>query len=342
MATSSQAMTLSRSLPTLSLRRLAVTCLVVILLAPCTTVAQERAWELSFTAATDTFILKEPVWTRLTLTNVSGTALPKVGFWGHFYLDGQQQACFSDLAPVDEPVPPPRRRGPKVATPVPPQMVEPGWQRSIVVNLGDVCNLVRRGEKVLGKHSVCYRFDSSSAVSLTPACVSFALQPPEGVDKQAYEAFGHDPLAGNRRYGELLRRFPTSTYTAYLIWKLQVMGIASRDPEKMADSLALGLSHQWNSVPGPGGSAWMSLHGADLVKWRKGWFDTILKHHPNIWFADEVRFRIALDDYLLGDTDGCEAGLEDLAEHGKPYVASKAGELLAAMKAKGMLGEKAK
>jgi len=78
------------------------------------------------------------------------------------------------------------------------------------------------------------------------------------------------------------------------------------------------------------------------VKWRKGWFDTILKHHPNIWFADEVRFRIALDDYLLGDTDGCEAGLEDLAEHGKPYVATKAGELLAAMKAKGMLGEKAK
>jgi len=82
------------------------------------------------------------------------------------------------------------------------------------------------------------------------------------------------------------------------------------------------------------------LKGHEFFACRKSWLQFVLEHHPNIWFADEVRFRIALDDYLLGDTDGCEAGLEDLAEHGKPWVASKAGELLAAMRAKGMLEPK--
>ena len=88
--------------------------------------------------------------------------------------------------------------------------------------------------------------------------------------------------------------------------------------------------------------SWRSYSGEAFLQWRDGWFDLILKDHQQIWFGDELRFVSTLDRYLLGDKDSCAAGLEELAEHGKPYVASKAGELLSAMKAKGMLEEKDK
>lgn len=344
MTSSSRSTTLPGSVQTRPVCRLATGALLLILLAPCVAVAQKRAWQLSFTPVTDTFILKEPVWTRLTLTNVSGTALPKVGFWGHFYLDGQQQACFSDLAPVDEPVPPPRPRGPKVATPVPPQRVEPGWKRSIMVNLGDVCNPVRRGEKVLGKHTVCYRDDERSDLVNLPVCVSFAILPPEGVDRQVYEAFGHEPLAHGDIYRELLRRFPTSTYAAYIVRDHTQPGTQPPDSDVALYAMESG-SMAFGPTPLPCvnpespecrdiGFPPTGLEGA---RRQAAWLDLVLRSHPDIWFADELRFKRAYAAYFLGDDKGCAARLESLANHGKPYVASKAKELLAAMRAKGML-----
>ena len=75
---------------------------------------------------------------------------------------------------------------------------------------------------------------------------------------------------------------------------------------------------------------------------RDHWLNTVLRNHPEIWFADEIRFKLAIDRYRLGESESSVAELEDLAEHGKPYVATKAGDLLSAMKAKGMLQEKEK
>lgn len=79
--------------------------------------------------------------------------------------------------------------------------------------------------------------------------------------------------------------------------------------------------------------------GRAYLEWKVGWFGRALKHHPDVWFADEMRFSRALDRYLLGDKDGCRVELEQLGAKGKPYVAEKAKELLAAMRAKGMLEE---
>jgi len=162
---------------------------------------------------------------------------------------------------------------------------------------------------------------------------------PDGEDREAFDAFSGEPLPFLDRegvQGRLLVRFPSSTYAAYVVWDLQVKGVATRNAEHMADSLALGLTHQWNSVPGPAGS-WRSLYGCAYVEWRRSWLMTILEHHPSIWFGDEVRLQLAQDDYLVGNTEDCAARLRDLAEHGRPDVAAKAAELLAAMKAKGML-----
>jgi hypothetical protein len=171
--------------------------------------------------------------------------------------------------------------------------------------------------------------------------VTVVVVEPEGIDEEAYEAFGRNPLGDSERYGELLRRFPTSTYAAYVVWEYGAKGIVSMPVENLVSYAAGGTSLLGNSVPDASGS-WRSYSGEAFLQWRDGWFDLILKDHQQIWFGDELRFVSTLDRYLLGDKDSCAAGLEELAEHGKPYVASKAGELLSAMKAKGMLEEKDK
>jgi hypothetical protein len=81
----------------------------------------------------------------------------------------------------------------------------------------------------------------------------------------------------------------------------------------------------------------MWLKADELVAWRDRWFASVLKDHPDIWFADDLRFNLALDHYLLGDKAGCEAALEELAASRRPYVAAKVEQLLEAMREKGML-----
>jgi len=172
---------------------------------------------------------------------------------------------------------------------------------------------------------------------------------PQGIDKQAYEAFGPAVVFDSKGQGELLRRFPTSTYAAYVVWKRTWPGLAS----VTTDVPLYGMERGPGSFPpislpcvDPQSAACEDVGfpptGQEGARRQAAWLDLVLRSHPGIWFADELRFKRAYAAFFLGDKDACEAGLEDLAQHGKPYVASKARELLAAMKAKGMLGEKAK
>ena len=174
---------------------------------------------------------------------------------------------------------------------------------------------------------------------------------PDGVDGEAFVFFDEDPAgrmpvpgsieARRRRPGELLRRFPTSTYAAYEVWQNYGRASFRGNTDGFISRMTEDIRRQSNSVPcdqevcGPNG--WMSLSGRDYVEWRVRWFEIVLENHPQIWFADEVRLKLALDHYLLGDHDAAIAGLEGLAEHGGALAAKKCRELLAAMKAKGML-----
>lgn len=177
--------------------------------------------------------------------------------------------------------------------------------------------------------------------------VTVTVVEPKGIDKEAYEAFGRNPLGDSGRYGELLSRFPTSTYAAYVIWSKYAKGWAGVETGRAVGALELGFKHEEGFLPCtkyavPSAAAETLLSGPVHVECRDAWLDVALENRPSIWFADEIRLKLALDRYLLGDKDACATGLEDLAEHGKPYVASKAGELISAMKAKGMLQEKEK
>jgi len=306
--------------------------------------AQEAGWQLSFDVLSTKAVLMEPVWARLHLENVSDQPLPEVKIWGRFYLDSRQRPCRSDMAPPHESVPP-GRAGNAEATPLPFEPRSPGWERSVMVNLGDVCNLIRRGEAVVGHHTVCYRDDASAGLVTRSVCASFEIVLPEGADKRAYEAFDHDPLGNSERWGELLRRFPTSTYAAYVVWKNYLRLVL--DTWSIDSLIELATEPPWsdsNSVPcelpaGCGGRHWRSLKGKAFRMWRLRWAESILTNHPDIWFADQVRLRAALDHYMLGDKPACAAGLEALADHARPEVAAKAKDLLAAMRAKGMLPE---
>ena len=341
MTSSSQAMRLSRSVQTHALRRLAFAFLVLLLLAPCLAAAQERAWQLSLELLSERLILGEPIWADLAVSNVSGHTAPQAVLSGRFYLDGAAKPCRPHSAPAGGGALP-GGEGDTVRPVSPPRTAIHAW-----VDLAYECNLARPQSPEPRVHTICYRDDRSSDLIRSSACVSFVILPPEGVDSQAYEAFDHQPLKYGQHYGELLARFPISTYAAYVVWQKYAKGWAGVKTERTIGGLVLGFKHQTgltlcDSSARPTGEPETRLVGRLYVACRDNWLNLVLKNHPNIWFGDEVRLKLALDRYLLGDKDGCEAGLGDLAEHGKPYVATKAGELLAAMRAKGMLGEASK
>jgi len=308
--------------------------------------AQEQGWQLSFDVVARRFIVKEPIWSTLTVTNTSNTAQPTRGFSGRFYLDDQERACRYDRAPVVETVIDEPSRTAAKTTPVPPMLEPPGATHVARVDLGKECNLVRRGETVIGEHTVCYRDQENASLLSASACVSFVIEAPDGIDKEAYEAFDRNPLGDSERWGELLRRFSTSTYAAYVVWKQGAKGTAGTKVENalhyMAGNVRYGNSAPCDDEARCDNNDWMALSADEIVTWEDRWFDVVLKNHPNIWFSDEVRLKLALDHYLLGDKDGCADSLEELADHGRPDVATKAGDLLSAMKAKGMLEEKGK
>ncbi len=181
--------------------------------------AQKQGWQLSFDVVAKRFIVKEPVWTTLSVTNTSSTVQPTTGFSGRFYLDDQERACRYDRAPVVETVIDEPSGTAIKTTPVPPILEPPGATHVVRVDLGKECNLVRRGETVIGEHTVCYRDQENANLLSASACVSFVIEAPQGIDKEAYEAFGRNPLGDSKRLGQLLHRYPTSTSAMYALWK---------------------------------------------------------------------------------------------------------------------------
>lgn len=321
--------------------------LVVAFAATDVSTAAEPAWQLSFTVQADHVILREPIWTLVAVTNLSGEVVPQAGLYGDLYLDGAERPCRRESLPQF--VPPAGGQGSPTRPMAPPGATVEAW-----LELGDECGLASAGESALGSHRVCYRDELSTNLRSTSACVSFVIETPRGIDKEAYEAFGHDPLADSERYGELLRRFPTSTYVAYAVWKQWGrVRIPEWKTEEDRDATLKWLATNpddeyltWRlpcAAEGEPNAALESRLGARrALMCRDDWLTRVLQEHPRIWFADEVRLRIALDHYRLGERDSGVRAIRDLAQHGRPYVAAKAAELLAALQAKGMLEEATK
>ncbi len=204
------------------------------------------------------------------------------------------------------------------------------------VNISHLC-FDRQARNPLGEHHLCFQWDPTSGRA--PLCVTFTVQAPTGEDAAAYQVFKGDPLA---HPADLLQRFPTSTYTAHIVYQRSgAEGLSESDPSKIAEALTGGMGLMgeiWVPVPGATDKSGLApLSGQAAVDWRLKWFNIILTNHPDIWFADQLRLKRAVDQVALKNYQVGAADLQTLSQQAKPDVAQKAQTILSAMKQKGWI-----
>jgi len=143
---------------------------------------------------------------------------------------------------------------------------------------------------------------------------------------------------------EFLQKFPASTYAAYVVRDLTVSkGLAQVDPARLATLLGGGLRGVARSIPCPpaaGCDPNLRLNGQNrpeqAIDWTARWIDIVLKAHPDIWFADELRLRLALDEIAAGKSSLGASNLENLSRTAPPDIAASANRLLTLVKEKGL------
>lgn len=172
---------------------------------------------------------------------------------------------------------------------------------------------------------------------------------PQGEDEEAYQQLLADVHAGgglsagcdasnaaralSLKAWKLLINHPNSTYLAYQVWYHSYCGLWARRmdvDENLRAIRSQGPEPQF-SVPcdrepcGPGGS---TKYGTEARAWRARWAATVLSSHPDIWFADDLRFTVACDKVVEGDSVGARADLEALSNSAVPRIAAKARAVL--------------
>ena len=163
------------------------------------------------------------------------------------------------------------------------------------------------------------------------------IVPPVGLDKAAYETMNKCPMCDPSK---LLKDFPTSTYAAYVVWeRSDAKGQAASEPTKVLKAIETGLLLQSEMVlpciEPSGATALRRLNGKQAIDCRAYWYDLILKNHPDIWFADQLRLRTALDQITLKNYQAAETDLKAIAQDTKSPMKDKAQQYLDLMKQKG-------
>jgi hypothetical protein len=139
---------------------------------------------------------------------------------------------------------------------------------------------------------------------------------------------------------DLLAQFPNSTYAAYAIWEhTDAKGVAGSNPASVVKAIETGLilrSEMPFLCPGTAGKlSFCRCNGREAIACRSYWYAVILKNHPDIWFADDLRLRSAIDQCTLQNYQAAQADLEAMAKSESVPMAGKAKEYLTLMKQKG-------
>jgi hypothetical protein len=180
---------------------------------------------------------------------------------------------------------------------------------------------------------------------------------PEGIDKEAFAAATKAMYEAKFATGScephaipewflkapsFLGRFPASTYAAYVIhgrmagfmeWGVNTEG--GRNIFLRSLETGAYFSDSYPDETGRSKDGWQWLKGKEAADWWAKWYDIILKNHPDIWFADELRLKRAVDQLALKNYQTGAADLGTLSKQAKPDVAQKAKQLLEAIKQKG-------
>ena len=77
------------------------------------------------------------------------------------------------------------------------------------------------------------------------------------------------------------------------------------------------------------------MGGRDLIDWRAKWIGIVLKNHPDIWYADHLKLRLAIDQIAMKNYQAGESDLDKLSREAMPEVAERAKVYLSLMKQKG-------
>lgn len=140
-----------------------------------------------------------------------------------------------------------------------------------------------------------------------------------------------------------LAKHPTSTYAALVIYG-SMKWAGDWEPTERNKSLFVGsletgsfLSNSYPDDTGQSKDGWRSMKGEEAAKWWDKWITIILKNHPDIWFADELRLRRALNQVALKKYDAGAADLKTLARDAKEPVASRARLIIDLIQEKGWI-----
>jgi len=117
-------------------------------------------------------------------------------------------------------------------------------------------------------------------------------------------------------------------------------GFAEKDMAVVLGLIHDESSYNSNSYPDDTGQSkdgWKWLKGQQAADWWSKWYDIILKNHPDIWFADELHLKRAVDQAALKNYQAAQAELEAIAKDEKAPMAPKAKEYLGLMKQKGWI-----
>ena len=222
----------------------------------------------------------------------------------------------------------------------------PGWKKEFVEDLSWRCKddpgefIIQFAVSSKGPY-INYSYDPEGprkvdeeiaawkgALSSEP--IRITIDQPQGEDKKAYDYFKGEPMA---KLDELLKKFPSSTYAAYVVYdRLKGFADADFNNPKFLRSLETGIFLS-NSYPTEGGWSWMKDE-MNAAWWSK-WAGIILKNHPDIWFADELRLRLAMNQVALKNYQAAEADFIKLSKEAKPCIAEKAALFVEIMKQKG-------
>ncbi|GEM_PF-3308297 len=190
------------------------------------------------------------------------------------------------------------------------------------------------------------KFDAFVAVAKG---VRIEIVAPQGEDQEAYRSLlAHVHARGGLSAGcdasdvasvlfwrgsRLLIDFPSSTYSAYLVWfhSFAMRWAQRMDIDENLRAIRSRGPRLQFSVPcdrepcGPGGTM---KYDTEARAWRARWADIVLSSHPDIWFADDLRFTVACDKVVEGDSVGGRADLEALSSSAVPKIAAKARAVL--------------
>ena len=294
--------------------------------------ALTSAWKVSFTLPQSQYVLGEPIVGTIDFHNASSSCVPTPQLYGHFYLDQDPAPCRAWDAPPVEGVPPTPPPGASYGPPSSPKMEQPGATKSFPVNISLLC-FERQARNPIGKHRLCLR--DTRPNGLGELCVSFSVVAPTGIDAQAYQAFKGHPL---KHPAELLKRFPTSTYAACAVYGI-MHGFMQGDENMFLRSVERGtyLSNSYPDDTGKSKDGWRSLQGDAAAAWWSKWINIILTNHPDIWFADQLRLKRAVDQVALKNYQAGASDLEALSQEATPEIAQKAQKMLGMMRTKGWI-----